>query len=84
VRNQPFKFRISFRLARAIHRSPLSATELAFRSNLTATRISEFLRGDTFGEARRQKVLALAELVGVDADHATVRVVRVAPTGRAA
>lgn len=76
VRNQSPKYRISCRLAGAIRRSPLSATELAFPCQLTATRISEFLRSETFGEARRQKVLKLAELVGVPADKATVRVSR--------
>jgi hypothetical protein len=76
LRHQSPKYRISFRLGRAIRCSSLSATELAFPCKLTATRISEFLRGETFGEARRQKVLVLAELVGVGANKATVRVSR--------
>lgn len=74
MRYQPAQYRASAVLDRAIWRSPLSGPELAFHSKLTASRISELLRSDTFGDARRLKVQIPADLVGVAADRAIVRV----------
>jgi hypothetical protein len=68
------KFRASVRLVRALRRSPLSGTVLAAGVGLTPALISNFVHFQTFGPARRIKVLALAESVGVPADRATVRV----------
>lgn len=74
MRNIPAKYRISFALAQAIRKLPLSSTELAYHSKLTSGRISEFIAGRIFTDVLRQKVLALAELLGVPADRATVQV----------
>jgi hypothetical protein len=68
------KFRASVRLVRALQRSPLTATQLAAPVDLTATRIAEIVHYKSFGPVRRVKVLALAALVGVPGDRATVRV----------